>query len=177
MPVSESLCIIQRRFKWYSLATFDSMNSDLDAVIKWANILFTICGRELESLTLGKRHAGDVVIAYILDVVGHLAMVAVLRGTVPTRHNLAVMKHLEEVGGIPWMRRIDRVLKPDLSPWVDRHVAGSHRIVVRAKGRASLVKGIIRLVWTEFWEFANVKLRDNAHIDASKLNHLGIYLM
>jgi hypothetical protein len=88
---------------------FDSIDSELDAIIKRADSLFAILWRELESLTIDKRRAGDVVVANIHDVVGYLTMVAVLRSAVPTRHYLAIVKHLEEVGGIRWMRSVNRV--------------------------------------------------------------------
>jgi hypothetical protein len=109
---------------------FDSMDSELDAVIERAEGLFRMSGRELESLTLHKRHASEFVVTDIFDVVGRLAMVAVLRSAVPTRHDLAIVEHLEEVRSIRWMRSVNRILKPDLRAWVDRHIAGSHRVVV-----------------------------------------------
>lgn len=39
------------------------------------------------------------------------------------------------------------------------------------------MKRVVRLTWPEFWEFANVELRDNAHIYASKLYHFGLCVM
>jgi hypothetical protein len=81
-------------------------------------------------MTPDQRCSGKAIYANKVDTVGRLAVVAVLRCTVPTRDYLAIMKQLEEVGCIRWMRRVDRILKPDLRAWVDRHIAGSHRIVV-----------------------------------------------
>ena len=125
-------------------------------------------------MTPEQRCSGKAIYANNVDTVGRLAVVAVLRCTVPTRDHLAIMKQLEEVGRIRWMRRVDRILKPDLGAWIDRNIAGSYRTVVWAKGRTFLVKWVARFTWPEFWEFANVKLRDNAHIYASKLHHLGL---
>src|SRR2546421_1629529 len=90
----------------------DSMDSNLDRVIKWANVSPLGCGRELESFTLDKRHVCDVVLANILEVVGHLVTIAMFRSAVPACDSLAVVKHLEEIGSIWWMRSVDRVLKP-----------------------------------------------------------------
>ena len=127
-------------------------------------------------MTLDERHASEVVIADVLDVVGHFAMVALLCGAVPTRHDLAIVKHLKEIGGIWWVRTVNRVLEPDLRAWIDRHIAGSHRIVARAESGAFLLEGIIGLAWTELWKFSNVELRDDAHVNASKFDHFGLFL-
>ena len=93
---------------------FDSMHSDLDAIIKSAHVFPAICCCESESLPLDERHAGEVIIANILDVVEHVATVSMLRSAVPTRHELAVVEHFEEVRGTWWMRSINGVLEPDL---------------------------------------------------------------
>ena len=118
-----------------------------------------------------QRCSGKAVYANKVDTVGRLTVVAVLRCTIPARDHLAIVKQLEEVGRIRWMRRVDRILKPDLRARVDRHIAGNHRIVIGVKGRTFLVIWVAGLTWPEFWEFANVKLRDNVHIYASKLHH------
>ena len=102
------------------------MDSDLDAVIERADILISICGGEFECLTLDKGHSGEVVVADILEVVGHFAMIAMLSVTIPGRHSLFVVEHLEEVGGIWWVRSINGVFKPDLRSWVDGDIAGCY---------------------------------------------------
>jgi hypothetical protein len=124
--ILNKLCIVSRRCNWYSLAMFDTMDSDLEAVIEGADILISTRGRELECLTLDKGHAGKVVVADILEIVGHFAMIAMLSVTVPARHNLPIVEHLEKVGGIWWVRGINGILKPDLRPWVDGDVAGCY---------------------------------------------------
>lgn len=107
------------------------MHSELDAIIEVAGrLLLWISWREFESSTLDDRPTGGVVGGDAVKVVRRLATVAMLRSAVPTRHHLTIVKHLEEVGGSRGMRTVDRVLKPDLRARVDRHIAGSHRIVV-----------------------------------------------
>ena len=40
-----------------------------------------------------------------------------------------------------------------------------------------MMKGVIRLVRTKLWKLADVELRDNAHVDASEFDHLGVCLV
>ena len=102
-------------------------------------------------MTPNQRCSGKAIYANKVDTVGRLTVVAVLRCTVPARDHLAIMKQLEEVGRIRWMRRVDRILKPDLRARVDRHIAGNRRIVIGVKGRTFLVNWVAGLTWPEFW--------------------------
>ena len=103
---------------------FNSMHSDFDAVIKWANVSSRLCRHEFENLPLDKSHSSEPIVADVLNIVRHLATVSMLRSAVPACHDLAVVKHLKEVGGIRRVRSINGVLEPDLRTWVDGHVAG-----------------------------------------------------
>jgi hypothetical protein len=46
-------------------------------------------------------------------------MIATLFVIATARHNPSIAEHLEEVGGVWWVRGVNGILKSDLRSWVD----------------------------------------------------------
>ena len=114
--------------------------------------------------------AGLRVHTFRTQVVHHLAMIVMLCSAVPIGHRLAVDEQLEQIRCTGRMWTVDAILEPDLTAGVDRHVTGSGSSVVR--GSFVLVKWVLgEWVEAKFGKLADIELRDDRDLDASKLDH------
>jgi hypothetical protein len=76
--------------------------------------LFLSVAEDLNAWRLTRGIPVRLLLPDILKIVGRFAMIAMPSVTVPAHHNLFIVEHLEEVGGIWWLRSINGVFKPDL---------------------------------------------------------------
>lgn len=115
-----------------SLSVLNPMNIDLDTALL-ERLVFLVGVVELitklQILTPDHVLAGYRVLAFVDQVVHHLAVVSMFRCAIPSGDGVAIDRQLEKVSNAGRMRSFDRVLEPDLTSGVDGDTTGGNRVL------------------------------------------------